>query len=418
VPALCGLAQLLAETEWERARALADEALSYEPGLGYVGAMLASGWVALAGADRERAHRLAVEAVEIARRRRDRLGLSEALLLQAVSGDDQGAEDHLLVEAVGLLDQVGAPLWGAQVRLEQARRLGGTAGRDVAVAVEQTAEALGARPLAAKAAELRRAIDARAAETLVSVATLGGFRVRRGERIIRVADWRDDSARALLKRLSARSSLEAPRTALARSLWPELDADNAAARLDEAVEHLRASLDPDQTFAADYFLIADGESVALNGGHVDVDIRRFLADAEAGLDPRADVDQPAARDLLRRAESCYAGDYLEEHPGEQWADALREEARARYVEIARALASDATASGDYEAAARFCRRILERDPYDERAHLALAESLSAAGRHGEARRCYGIYVQRLQELGLEAIPFPLFGADPTRVEVA
>jgi DNA-binding SARP family transcriptional activator len=88
------------------------------------------------------------------------------------------------------------------------------------------------------------------------------------------------------------------------------------------------------------------------------------------------------------------------------------------VEIARALASDATASGDHEAAARFCRRILERDPYDERAHLALAESLSAAGRHGEARRCYGIYVQRLQELGLEAIPFPLSGPVPTRIEVA
>lgn len=32
--------------------------------------------------------------------------------------------------------------------------------------------------------------------------------------------------------------------------------------------------------------------------------------------------------------------------------------------------------------------------------------LIRAGRHGEARRRFGIYVERMEEIGVEAAPFP------------
>ena len=46
-------------------------------------------------------------------------------------------------------------------------------------------------------------------------------------------------------------------------------------------------------------------------------------------------DASSDLDTLRRAEARYTGDYLEEHPGERWTAMLREEARARYVLVAR-----------------------------------------------------------------------------------
>jgi DNA-binding SARP family transcriptional activator len=105
------------------------------------------------------------------------------------------------------------------------------------------------------------------------------------------------------------------------------------------------------------------------------------------------------------AEAAYVGDFLPEDPFDDWATSLREEARNAYVAVARALAERAAAKRDPDAAARFLLRILERDAFDERAHLGLVSALVASGRHGEARRAYRAYEGRMAELGVEALPF-------------
>ena len=55
-------------------------------------------------------------------------------------------------------------------------------------------------------------------------------------------------------------------------------------------------------------------------------------------------------------------------------------------------------------------RVLARDPYDERAHLLLVTALSAAGRHGEARRMYRAYCGRMAEIAVEPAAFPDAGS--------
>jgi DNA-binding SARP family transcriptional activator len=61
---------------------------------------------------------------------------------------------------------------------------------------------------------------------------------------------------------------------------------------------------------------------------------------------------------------------------------------------------------------RFLLRVLERDAYDEEAHLALAAAYSDAGRHGEARRAFRAYRARMDEIGVEPASFPVDAAAP------
>lgn len=60
------------------------------------------------------------------------------------------------------------------------------------------------------------------------------------------------------------------------------------------------------------------------------------------------------------------------------------------------------------------RGRLARDPFDEGAHLGLVAALVAAGRHGEARRRYGFYATKMEEISVEAAPFPATGGSRPR----
>ena len=82
---------------------------------------------------------------------------------------------------------------------------------------------------------------------------------------------------------------------------------------------------------------------------------------------------------------------------------------AVYIEVLRALAE---ATG----APKYFLRIIERDRYDEQAHLGLVCALAAAGAHGDARRAYRSYLSAMQELGSEPASYPELGAgSPERV---
>jgi len=76
------------------------------------------------------------------------------------------------------------------------------------------------------------------------------------------------------------------------------------------------------------------------------------------------------------------------------------------VQAAARVATAEAEDGRPEQAARFWLRLLERDRYDEHAHLGLIRAFHAAGRHGDAHRRYRLYADRMGELGLEPAPMP------------
>jgi DNA-binding SARP family transcriptional activator len=190
------------------------------------------------------------------------------------------------------------------------------------------------------------------------------------------------------------------------SLWPGQERRRVSNRLSVAKSTVRSVLDPERVYPADHFIATIGDAIRLHLGNVDVDLEAFFEHAETGLElwKRGRVEE--ARFHLEAAETTYAGDFLEEDLYEDWAATLREEARALYTGVAAALADLAEASGDRNAAIRYRLRILERDPYDEGAHLGTVTALLRAGRHGEARRAYRDYVARMETIGVEAALFP------------
>jgi DNA-binding SARP family transcriptional activator len=189
-------------------------------------------------------------------------------------------------------------------------------------------------------------------------------------------------------------------------LWPTDDPARLANRLSVALATLRAVLDPGKQHPPEYFVTTEREVVRLDLAHVAVDVERFLAHADAGLAARRGGRTPEALAHFEAAEALYAGEFLEEDAYEDWASGLREDAMASYATVLRALGEAALARGDHDAVVRYQLRIIERDAWDERAHLDLVACLQAAGRHGEARRRYGAYAARMREIDLPAAAFP------------
>jgi ATP/maltotriose-dependent transcriptional regulator MalT/DNA-binding SARP family transcriptional activator len=403
VPALAGLARSLVSDDPDRASRLAERALAAGGGMAYATALLAAGWVALAGGAREQAARRAGEAADVASARRDQEGLAESLELRALAAADPRRQLHRLREAAAIWASIGNPLAEARNDLAIARLQGAAAAPGASARAEQRLRALGVKLQAPAGAGLLQAVVG-SEPAAVRVQALGGFRVLRGNEPVGADRWRSQKARDLLKVLIARRGRPVPRELLMETLWPEEDPAPLSNRLSVALSTVRGVLDPERRFEPDRFVAADRHAAWL--ADLEVDVEEFLAAARAGLAAYAKGEQDQALALLTSAEVTYAGDFLEEDRYEDWAVPLREEARAAYLAVTRTLARIAAGAGDDDLAVRYHLRLLERDPYDEEAHIGLVLALARAGRHGEARRRYRLYTERMTEIGVEAAPFP------------
>lgn len=371
VPPLVGMARLLASEEPSLAGQYARRAVDCGDGFGYPAALVSLAMTSPS---------VIALAEQVAIDRADRVALGDLLELKAVLAQDV----DLVRQAACIWRELGNRVGQVRTSIEEARLVGGSAGESIAMAAERSARQIGAHTLAARAR--------RSGTAAVRIETLGGFRVLHDGSPVPVTKWPSRKSRDLVKIVVSQRGRPVPRDTLMSLLWPDSPPRILGNRFSVALSTARTVLRPGG-------LITDNDSVRLDPALVSVDVSAFLRDASTGLR----VDDIA---LLRTAESAYTGDFLEEDPYEDWASPLREEARLTYLQVAAALASHAASDGSHVAASRYCLRILERDRYDETAHLALVRSLIAVGSHGEARRRYRGYVLRMREIDVEPAPYP------------
>jgi len=397
VPALTGLARLLAEVDVTAAAALADRAVRAASGP-YLGqAVLARGWVALAAGEAEAARCAAEEAAVSARHYRARADLADALELRAAAAGDPAAARRALREAADTWRLVGARLDADRVAValaalpgaEVAHRVEGLLARD-------RLECAGVAP--GRCGSVEPACP-------VIIRTLGRFEVIVYGSAVPPTEWRSRKARDLLRILVSRRGRPVTREYLVELLWGGDDKPaRLAHRLSVALSTVRGVLDPDRLSATDRFVLADSTSVALDVTQVSVDLEAFLVESAHGLRLRERGDPEGARAVLAAAERRYTGDFLAGEPYEDWALAAREEARAAYLHTARTLAHLFRRSGQVDETVRYLLRLLDHDPYDERAHLDLVDVLAEAGRHGESRRAQDRYLAAMTEIGVRPTP--------------
>jgi DNA-binding SARP family transcriptional activator len=233
----------------------------------------------------------------------------------------------------------------------------------------------------------------------VAIATLGGFRLFRQGMEVDIRRWQSRKARAALKILVARRGAPTQRDVLIDALWPGDLSDRSSNRLSQALSTVRSVLDPNRSHRPDFYVVSDPLVVRLDLGHVSVDVEHFLETARAAMNLHRTGD-PFAHEALRRADDLFRGDFLPEDLYQDWAIGMREEAGAAFVAVERALADQSAIDGDNHFASVCYRRILDKDGYDEQAHLALVDCLIAARQYGDASCCYRRYCQQMKDIGI------------------
>ena len=295
---------------------------------------------------------------------------------------------------------MGEPAGEARAAVALATRSEGPAATQLLDEATAIVQRLGARSLSDSIDDARRHLR-RLDSTPVRIVALGGFRVFRAGEPIPPTAWQSRKARDLLKLLVSRLGRPVPREQVCDALWPDEPADRRSSRFSVTLSTLRGVLDPGRAHGADAFVATDRENVWLDLATVELDVARFLAVGQGALSA-----SPPSIDALAAAENRYSGEFLDEDPYADWAVGTREEARAVYLRVARRLAEQLDASGELERAGHLYLRLLQRDPYDEAAHLALVRVLDRAGHRGEARRAYRAYSARMGELDVEPAAYP------------
>ena len=402
--ALCGLARVLAEDDLTAARTTAADGLARASGLERAAALLAAAEVELWARDGAAVERYAKQAEIQARATGDRAALAESLELQGAARVPR--DEALLRSAIELWDDIGNPVGAARARLGLALLSGD---QRAAEATRQELEAMGVAPALGVSGLLA---SKRGGGREVAIVALGRFAVLRSGEPVPLAAWQSRKARDLLKVLVARRGHPITREAAAETLWPQENPEPLGNRLSVALSTIRKVLDPGRRHPPDHYVMADAQTIALRLDRVEVDLIEFLRIADRAIDLMAKGDRDAAEALLRQARQIYAGDFLEDDLYEEWAVEAREEARSRLLTVLRLLARLATDRGEDEPAGQYLGQLLERDPYDEDAWLALIAGQLRLRRHGEARRRYATYARRMGEL--DVVPVALANADSRR----
>jgi DNA-binding SARP family transcriptional activator/ATP/maltotriose-dependent transcriptional regulator MalT len=389
VPALAGLARLLADASSEGSEAAAEEAHRLAPPSLVSFALTALGWAALARGEWVQAAAHAEESVAAARSSQALDLLAEALELAAACTDDAEDARSALAEALGIWRQGGAEPSACRVEIHLGRLEGAdSTTRSRAREAARCLNRLGAAPVGGRA-------PGPGTPASVAIHVLGRFQVLVDDQPVALTAWRSRQARTLVKILVGRRGRPTTRAHLCELLWPDDDPTKTPHRLSVLLATVRGVLDPGKDWPAEHYVASDSSGVWLDLRRVGLDAESLLADAAHAATLLAEGQTDLAREILGDIDDRYCGPAFEDEPYEDWAESLREETRSAWLRSLRHLAILSLREGRMTDACAHLVRLLSADPYDERMHRALVQALVRTGRHGEARRAFDQWVRAM-----------------------
>ncbi|GHO46430.1 DUF6788 family protein [Ktedonospora formicarum] len=246
----------------------------------------------------------------------------------------------------------------------------------------------------------------------IRIYVLGQFRLeRRASRsgdwqTVTESAWQHQRVRALLGSLVSATGRKLGREQIMDNLWPELDLDVAASRLDRAVYSLRQIFEPQRNRpATSPLLLTEREVLALADQSqiwVDADAFDSLLSQAHSLQRE---DPGKAEKLFNEAATLYGGIFLPEARKVEWTSARRESLQRSWIGMLLELADLRIRREAFQAAIEPLDRLLLVDPTNEAAVQRLIKLLVHLGRRGEALRAYKRLATVLSQ-GYHIAPLP------------
>ncbi len=240
---------------------------------------------------------------------------------------------------------------------------------------------------------------------------LGQFRVERKSKnewkIVDNRIWQRRRARALLGCLLSSPGRRLGREQVMEQLWPDLDIDIAANRLNGAVHELRQILEPDLVRpAASRMLRLERDILELaDSTQIWVDVEVFENLLKEAQSVNKDTHPEQAERLLEEAASLYGGSYLLEELYSEWAAHRRDALQRRWVGLLLDLAHLRAQQGNIVSAIETLDRLRVAEPTNETALQRLMVLLTQLDRRGEALQLYRQHVTMLRR-EYESEPLP------------
>lgn len=244
---------------------------------------------------------------------------------------------------------------------------------------------------------------------VLRVYLLGQFRVERklplGEwQVMDGRLWQRRRARALLGCLLGSANRRLGREQVMDLLWPDLEVEIAANRLNGAVHELRQMLEPElERPAASHMLRLERDVLELAANSliwVDAEVfENTIKEANITTDPLR------ARQLQEEAANLYRGSYLLEELYSEWAAQRRDALHRAWVGLLLDLAQRQAKQEEYANAIETLDRLRTTDPTNETALQHLMLLLTQRDRRGEALQVYRQH-ESLLKRDYEAEPLP------------
>ncbi len=214
----------------------------------------------------------------------------------------------------------------------------------------------------------------------ITLRLLGGFDVSVDGAPVAPEQWTRRQAASLVKVLALAPGRRLHREQVIEALWPGASVETAGPRLHKAAHYARRALGGDSSAV----LLRNDMVALLPGGEITVDVDEFRARARQAVDG-------GTPEAAQHALAAYDGPLLPEDVYEPWAEEARESLRSVRVDLLRR--------------AECWDDVLEEDPTDEAAHLALIRGHLESGDVRSALRQFErLDHALLRELGTTASP--------------
>ncbi|MCE7002296.1 winged helix-turn-helix domain-containing protein [Kibdelosporangium philippinense] len=217
-----------------------------------------------------------------------------------------------------------------------------------------------------------------------------------------VQKWRAGKARSLFQYLLMHSDRVILRDKLYEVLWPQGEWSPNSSSLKVAMHALRQILRirPDGNGEHGVRIVHQDFGYVLHAENMWVDVDQFERLIDRGRDADRAGDTTAAMAAYSQAMHLYQGDFLAGDSAD-WIVEQRQWCKSLALRALDRLTTESLGCGDIADVARWCRRIVELDPYREETYQLLMTVHGKFGELGTVRRWHDICTRRLRdELGV------------------